>query len=160
MSIVKMNKLSVIGLEDDRKSVFDILHKSGCLQITDAGELDDKSNFDKYGYDNRLDIINEFISDITKAREAIIIYDKRKKNIFEPLEMKRSTYSKEDIEKDPNKNTCTGYIPTKDGKSIRSNPFPYDTFLGGAGGILSSVNESMMRGKKPVIIIVEMIYPI
>ena len=84
MSIVKMNKLSVIGLEDERNSVLDILHRSGCVQITDAFEPGEDTSIAKYEYDKRLDRIDEFIDDTKKARNAIFPFDTRKKNIFEP----------------------------------------------------------------------------
>ena len=93
---------------------------------------------EKFYYCNDMfEILRIIIEQISNMKLADYI----KENIFKPLEMARSTYIKEDIENDPLKNSCTGYTPTKDGKSIRTNPFPYDTFLGGAGGILSSVNE-------------------
>lgn len=90
-----------------------------------------------YYCNDMFEILRIIIEQITKMKLADYI----KENVFIPLEMTRSTYFQEDIKKDPLKNSCTGYIPTKDGKSIRSSPFPYDTFLGGAGGILSTVNE-------------------
>ncbi|QEE17429.2 serine hydrolase [Promethearchaeum syntrophicum] len=83
----------------------------------------------------------EILRIIIEQNTNMKIADYIKENIFIPLEMTRSTYLKEDIESDPLQNSCIGYISTKDGKSIKPNPFPYDTFLGGAGGILSSVNE-------------------
>jgi CubicO group peptidase (beta-lactamase class C family) len=93
---------------------------------------------EKFYYCNDMfEILRIIIEQITNMKIADYI----KEFIFKPLEMTRSTYIKEDIDNDPLKNSCTGYTPTKDGKSIKPNPFPYDTFLGGAGGILSSVNE-------------------
>ncbi len=62
-----------------------------------------------------------------------------RKNILNPLEMKRSTYLKIDYEKD--NNVMTGYLPSDDDKPLRATPPPFDKIMYPAGGLLSSVRE-------------------
>lgn len=69
-----------------------------------------------------------------------------KKNILEPLNMKRSTFSKEEFKNDPDR--ITPYRRDRDGRLIATD-FPYPdvkvnpefSFLAAAGGLISSVME-------------------
>lgn len=68
------------------------------------------------------------------------------KNILKPLKMERTTFSKEEFKKDPDR--ITPYRRDKDGKLIATD-FPYPevkvnpefSFLAAAGGLISSVME-------------------
>ncbi len=57
-----------------------------------------------------------------------------RENIFKPLNMKRTTYNKEDFEKEEDK-----MVPYMENTIITNHPF--DLFINGCGGILSSVND-------------------
>lgn len=61
-----------------------------------------------------------------------------RENIFKPLKMKRSTYSKEEFEKDPDR--MTSYIRDREGKPTPAKPVIHK-LLYARGGILSSVTE-------------------
>ncbi|NHJ48599.1 MAG: serine hydrolase [Asgard group archaeon] len=67
-----------------------------------------------------------------------------KKNIFEPIGMKRTSYLKEDLDKDPKNDVMTGYIFDSDLKALKPTPFPHDKLVDPPGGILSSVNEMLL----------------
>ncbi|MFW9785242.1 MAG: serine hydrolase, partial [Candidatus Heimdallarchaeota archaeon] len=62
-----------------------------------------------------------------------------KENILKPLEMNRSTYLKEDIERDVD--VLTGYIPSTDKQPYKETQHPFDKTVYAPGGILSSVKE-------------------
>lgn len=61
-----------------------------------------------------------------------------KKNILEPLEMTRSTFTRTEFEKDGD--TMTAYFTDKE-KKFRETIHPFDKLIYAAGGLLSSVNE-------------------
>ncbi|MEM3700670.1 MAG: serine hydrolase domain-containing protein [Candidatus Bathyarchaeia archaeon] len=62
-----------------------------------------------------------------------------KKNILKPLQMNRSTFIKEEFEKDDN--IITGYVLSKDGKSMELKPIKNDRLDYACGGLYSSVRE-------------------
>ncbi len=64
-----------------------------------------------------------------------------RENIFKPLGMTRSTYLKEELEKD--RDVITGYLPSKDGQSLVPASHPFTEIVYAPGGMLSSVNELM-----------------
>ncbi len=67
-----------------------------------------------------------------------------KEKILNPLKMDRSTFLKEDFEKD--NNVATAYFgEIKEGKIVKniSTIHPFDELIHGAGGLLSSVKEQL-----------------
>ncbi|MHA2392615.1 MAG: serine hydrolase [Promethearchaeota archaeon] len=66
-------------------------------------------------------------------------YEYIKNNILNPLQMNRSTYLKEDFEKD--KDILTGYLPSEEKKPYKATEHPFDKFVYAPGGLLSSVKE-------------------
>lgn len=66
-----------------------------------------------------------------------------KKEIFEPLEMKRAVFSRKELLNDSNH--MTGYRPIKEGEKTAMKKFdvPIGGFLEAAGGIYVSMNEMM-----------------
>jgi CubicO group peptidase (beta-lactamase class C family) len=88
-------------------------------------------NNDLYGC---LGLVVEKVSN-TKYSEYV------RENIFKPLGMKRSTYLKEDVEKDDD--VITGYILSKDGSSLVPATHPYTEIIHAPGGLLSTVRELM-----------------
>ncbi|MCG8502575.1 MAG: V-type ATP synthase subunit I [Firmicutes bacterium] len=88
MAIVKMNKLSLIGLESDKDAMIECLMKMGVVEITN---LEQKIAEDQWAdlvkRDGAEDEVACFDADITKVKSAIDYlqqYDKRKKGLFEP----------------------------------------------------------------------------
>ncbi|MFX1573621.1 MAG: serine hydrolase domain-containing protein [Promethearchaeota archaeon] len=66
-----------------------------------------------------------------------------RKEILDPLEMKRAVFSKEDFEKDPLNDIMTGYIPKKeDDKMVPDKkPVPLYEYLNAPGGLYVSMEE-------------------
>ena len=62
-----------------------------------------------------------------------------KNNILEPLEMNRSTYLKEEFEKD--NNVLTGYLPSDNKKPFKETIHPFDKIVYAPGGLVSSARE-------------------
>ncbi|MFX1503442.1 MAG: serine hydrolase [Promethearchaeota archaeon] len=62
-----------------------------------------------------------------------------KNNILNLLQMNRSTYLKEDFEKD--EDVLTGYLPSEEEKPYKPREHPFDKFVYAPGGLLSSVKE-------------------
>ncbi|MFW9785310.1 MAG: serine hydrolase domain-containing protein, partial [Candidatus Heimdallarchaeota archaeon] len=62
-----------------------------------------------------------------------------KENILKPLEMNRSTYLKQDFERDVD--VLTGYIPLMDKQPYKATQHPFDKTVYAPGGLLSSVKE-------------------
>lgn len=62
-----------------------------------------------------------------------------KENILKPLEMNRSTYLKQDFEKEDD--VLTGYLPSDDKKLVKDAIHPFDKIVYAPGGLLSSVRE-------------------
>jgi CubicO group peptidase (beta-lactamase class C family) len=61
------------------------------------------------------------------------------KHILTPLKMNRSTYLKEEFDKD--NDVLTGYLPSEEKSPIRPCSHPFDKFIYAPGGLLSSVKE-------------------
>ncbi|MFX1374267.1 MAG: serine hydrolase domain-containing protein [Promethearchaeota archaeon] len=68
-----------------------------------------------------------------------------KKEILDPLEMKRAVFLKEDFEKDPLNDKITGYMPKKmdDGWIPEQKPVPLYNYLDAPGGLYVSMEEMM-----------------
>jgi len=62
------------------------------------------------------------------------------KYVFDVLDMKRATYTREGFEGDPEKNTSTFYLMSKE-NALEVAPFPYSELLDGPGAILCSVSD-------------------
>jgi len=62
-----------------------------------------------------------------------------RENILRPLEMNKSTFLKEEFEKDPD--VITGYIPSKDGQSLVPEKIKNDELDYACGGLYSSIRE-------------------
>ncbi|MCF2140476.1 MAG: serine hydrolase [Candidatus Lokiarchaeota archaeon] len=65
------------------------------------------------------------------------------KKILLPLDMKRSTFSKEVFDNDPLNDKFTGYMikPGPDGINMQETDFPFNWLLYACGGLISSVDE-------------------
>jgi CubicO group peptidase (beta-lactamase class C family) len=92
---------------------------------------------EKFFYNNDMfTCLALIIEAITKTR----LPDYVQKHVFEPLEMKRATYTREGFEGDPEKNTSTFYLMSEE-DAVEVAPFPYSELLDGPGAILCSVSE-------------------
>ena len=96
---------------------------------------------------NRFAYFNEgftLLQAIIQKVSGIKYSDYIKEKILKPLNMNRSTFSKEDFEKE--NDTATAYFgELKNGRIIKQIPttHPFDEFIEGAGGLLSSVYEQL-----------------
>jgi len=84
MAVIEMNRLLMIGVEQDRKAVLEKLHRIGCVQITNSDPEAFDALIDKFEHDKKTDQLDGFINDINRARNAVLPFDQRKKSIFEP----------------------------------------------------------------------------
>ncbi|MFX1278464.1 MAG: serine hydrolase domain-containing protein [Promethearchaeota archaeon] len=68
-----------------------------------------------------------------------------KKEILDPLEMKRAVFLKEDFENDPLNDKITGYLPKKLDKDWvpEQKPVPLYNYLDAPGGLYASMEEMM-----------------
>ena len=68
-----------------------------------------------------------------------------RKEILDPLEMKRAVFSKEDFEKDPLNDKISGYLPKKEGDSMipKKHPVPLYDYLNAPGGLYVPMDEMM-----------------
>ena len=68
-----------------------------------------------------------------------------RKEILEPLEMKRAVFTKKDFDNDPLNDKITGYLPQKEGDVIvpKKNPVPLYEYLNAPGGLYVSMEEMM-----------------
>ncbi|MEM1549634.1 MAG: serine hydrolase [Candidatus Methanomethylicia archaeon] len=78
------------------------------------------------------------LGDIIEKLSGMEYHEYIKRNILTPLKMDRSTFLKEDFEKDPDK--ITPYWKSRDGKPIKVR-MPFDKLIHAAGGLISSVME-------------------
>ncbi|MFX1409673.1 MAG: serine hydrolase domain-containing protein [Promethearchaeota archaeon] len=62
-----------------------------------------------------------------------------KDNLLEPLEMNRSTYLKEDFEKDDD--ILTGYLPSDEKEPFKVTTHPFNKIVYAPGGLVSSARE-------------------
>jgi len=86
MSIVKMNRLTLIGLESDKEQILDELMKFGVVDIENVqGKLTEEEWSRLLDRDGSEASVAELEADILKVRSAIEYlakYDKRKKGLF------------------------------------------------------------------------------
>ncbi|MFX1385844.1 MAG: serine hydrolase domain-containing protein [Promethearchaeota archaeon] len=68
-----------------------------------------------------------------------------RKEILDPLEMKRAVFSKEEFEKDPLNDKISGYLPKKEGDLMvpKKHPVPLYDYLNAPGGLYVSMEEMM-----------------
>ena len=67
--------------------------------------------------------------------------------ILRPLEMTRSAYLKSEMDKDPEGNTMTGYLPNNDpNQTLKIQEFPFDKYLLAGGGLLTSTDQLLNYG--------------
>ncbi|MFX1313391.1 MAG: serine hydrolase domain-containing protein [Promethearchaeota archaeon] len=68
-----------------------------------------------------------------------------RKEILDPLEMKRAVFSKEEFDKDPLNDKMSGYMPKKEGENMVPNKksVPLYEFLNAPGGLYVSMEEMM-----------------
>lgn len=97
--IVKMSKISIIGMESEKKKLISTLMEMGIVDITDVeSKLDDEEWSKLVKSDGSVDKLNEVEADIIKLESAIKYlapYDNRKKELFQPkIEMDRQKLNK------------------------------------------------------------------
>lgn len=100
----------------------------------------DQEIFDKPGniflYNNDMyTCLGLIIEKVTNVKYAEYV----RENILAPLQMKRSNFTKEGLEKD--NDVITGYVPSKDGKSLELEEIKIDELTYACGGLYSSVRE-------------------
>lgn len=88
MAIVRMNKLSIIGLETDKSQILKLLMKRGVVQIDDSSYLTEeeelKGFLQKDTEESKVISIDQKIYLTSQAIEAISSYVKLKKPLFAP----------------------------------------------------------------------------
>jgi CubicO group peptidase (beta-lactamase class C family) len=77
------------------------------------------------------------LGEIIEAISGLSFSEYVEENILKPMKMTRSTFHKEEFEKDENR--MTAYYQKKDEPVEKSHPF--DQFIHAAGGLLTSTNE-------------------
>ncbi len=113
--------------------------------IAHLGEPEDFIIFkpgEKFYYNNDMFTCLGFIIEkLTETSYSEFI----RKEILEPLEMKRAVFSKEDFEKDPLNDKITGYMPKKEGDKMvpDKKPVPLYNYLNAPGGLYVSMEEMM-----------------
>jgi len=83
MPIVKMSRLTLIGLEDDRQKIIDEMQRQGCVQIVNTEISGSDGLTAGYPLDKKADKIDETVNNINKARDALMPY-RGKKKMFGP----------------------------------------------------------------------------
>lgn len=99
MAIIKMRKFTLVGFEDERKHILEMLHKLGCVQIEDMDPLEYSAGIIKYDNEKRIAQIDVFLSDLTKAMTECARFDKRTKGLFKP----KKQMSEKEFEKHVNR---------------------------------------------------------
>lgn len=96
----------------------------------------------KFFYNNDMYTILGLIIEKVTGR---VFEEVMKEDIFKPLEMNRSTYSKEELENDPQQDYIKGYIhnDSEEKTSLKSPPLPFTEQLQAPGGIYTSIHEMM-----------------
>lgn len=88
MAIVKMHKVSIMGLEQDKTEILEALMNIGVVDISDISDMALFEEWSDLVYsDHNDEEILELESDIEKVKSALeylSLYDKRKKSLFEP----------------------------------------------------------------------------
>ena len=95
---------------------------------------------EKFFYNNDMyTCLGFIISQISGQKYADFI----RKEILEPLEMKRAFFSKDDFNNDPLNNKITGYLTEKKGDILipKKNPVPLYEYLNAPGGLYVSTEE-------------------
>ncbi|MFZ5985676.1 MAG: V-type ATP synthase subunit I [Bacillota bacterium] len=86
MAIVKMNKLSLIGLETDKERILESLMKMGVVEIIDSSEkISSEEWTDLVVADGDSEGVSHFDENITRVKAALEYlskFDKRKKGMF------------------------------------------------------------------------------
>jgi len=101
----------------------------------------DEIKFDpgqKFFYNNDMyTCLGLIIENVIKMK----LSDYVQKYIFDPLEMRRATYSRQTFEGDSEKNIATFYLLSREKNALEVAPFPFSELLDGPGAILCSVND-------------------
>jgi len=88
MSIVKMNKISVIGLDYEKEQIIDSLMKMGVVEIIDIGQNNMSEELERLVIpDGDEDAVATFENEISRIKTAIDYlskYNTKKKKLFEP----------------------------------------------------------------------------
>lgn len=95
MAIVKMHKISVIGLESDRKAILKTLMKLGVVEIIDTAGyafIERDQMIAAEGQEKTVESIEGDLARVKSALESLSSYENRKKGLFEP---KRAVNEKE-----------------------------------------------------------------
>ena len=86
MAIVKMNKLSLIGLEADKERIIESLMKIGVVEIIDSTQ---KASLEEWkdlvisdGNSEEVAKLDESINKVKSCIDYLSKYDKRKKSLF------------------------------------------------------------------------------
>ncbi|WP_094549090.1 V-type ATP synthase subunit I [Petroclostridium xylanilyticum] len=88
MAIVKMDKISLIGLETDKEQIIESLMKMGIVEITNIEQKGSEEEWVQFvakdGDEGEVSRIEADISRVRSALDYLVRYDTRKKGLFEP----------------------------------------------------------------------------
>ncbi|TFG14096.1 MAG: class A beta-lactamase-related serine hydrolase [Promethearchaeota archaeon] len=132
---------SLFYLFDDYSRVFPATNYEDF--IAHIGDPEDYIIFEpgeKFFYNNDMYTCLGFIISQVSGQEYV---DFIRKEILEPLEMKRAFFSKDNFNNDPLNNKITGYLTEKKGNILvpKKNPVPLYEYLNAPGGLYVSTEE-------------------